>query len=77
MKPAQEESHSNYAHPWAMARFDCDRNGFHVEHCATLVKVLASPHRTEQEAARLKEINQGKDCTAVVRTARFVSTADR
>jgi hypothetical protein len=76
MKPALEEPHSKYTHLYAIVRFDSHRNRFHLEHCATLVKDLASPHRAEQEASRLREVNQGKDSTDVIRTTTFVSSAD-
>jgi len=67
----RESPHSKYSHVYAVVRFDSYSN---LEDCATVVKVLASEDLAQQEAARLRQVNLGKDCSYVVQTTRFIGT---
>lgn len=74
MQRATEQPHSKYAHVYAIVRFDLFAGLSKLEDCVTVVKVLASQDLAEQEAARLREANKGKNCTYVVQITRFVPT---
>ena len=72
MNSGSGKPHSKYPHVYAIVRFDHD--AISIEHKATVVKVLSSRDLAEEEAARLREVNQGKECTYVVQATRFVET---
>ena len=63
--------HSIIGHVYAIVRFDSGMS--ELEDCATVVKVLTSPDSAEQEAIRLRTVNQGERCTYVVQTTRLVT----
>jgi len=67
-----DKPHSKYPRVYAIVRFDHDAIG--IEHRATVVKVLSSRDLAEQEAARLRVVNKGKECIYVVQATRFVET---
>ena len=68
-------AHSKYPHVYAIIRFEMDVPPTRIEHSATVVKIRSSLEFAEKEAARLREINQAKNCTYVVQTTRFVGTS--
>jgi hypothetical protein len=70
MLRAPDKPHAKYPHVYAIVRFD--QYSKLLEHCATVVKVLPSRELAEQEAARLREVNKGKECTYVVQITRFI-----
>jgi len=72
MRSSSEKPHSKHVHVYAILRFDLDVCPSNVEHCATVVKVFSSREAAEQEASRLREINEGKDSTYIVQTTRFI-----
>ena len=72
---SSEKSPSTHAHVYAIVRFDFYASASNIEHSATVVKVFASQDTAEKEASRLREVNEGKDCTYVVQITRFVETA--
>jgi hypothetical protein len=69
MLRAPDKPHRKYPHVYAIIRIDSYRA---LETCATVVKVMASRDQAEQEAARLRKLNEGKECTYIVQTTRFV-----
>jgi hypothetical protein len=71
MRDPLETPHSKYPHVYAIVRFDSGMS--ELEDCATVVKVLTSPDSAEQEAIRLRTVNQGERCTYVVQTTRLVT----
>jgi len=77
MTAATEMPHSKYPHVYAVVRFDMDVPPTSIEHSATVVKVLSSLEFAEEEAARLRQVNKGKNCTYVVQTTRVVGTSTR
>jgi hypothetical protein len=72
MRSDPGKPHSKYPHVYAIIRFDLDASPTNIGHSATVVKVFSSLNTVETEAARLREVNEGKDCTYVVQTTRFV-----
>ena len=74
MQGATEQPHSKYPQVYAIVRFDIFAGRSKLEDCVTVVKVLASQDLAEQEAARLREVNKGKNCTYVVQITRFIPT---
>jgi hypothetical protein len=72
MPCASDKPHSKHQHVYAIVRFDSYMSRSTLENRATVVKVLPSRDLAEQEVARLKEVNRGKQCTYVVRMTRFV-----
>ena len=71
MLGAPDKPHAKYPHVYAIMTFDSHFSGVH---CATVVKVFASTDLAEQEAARLRGVNKGKQCSYAVQTTRFVGT---
>jgi hypothetical protein len=69
---APDNPHSKYPHVYAIVRFDLSIGT--LENRATVVKVLASRDLAEEEAARLRKVNQGKQCSYSVQTTRLVGT---
>jgi hypothetical protein len=57
MLRAPDKAHSKYLHVYAVVRFDQYTK---LENCATVVKVLPSRNLAEQEAARLRQVNEEK-----------------
>jgi hypothetical protein len=72
MLRASDKPHHKYPHVYAVVRFDLYVSRGSVEHSATVVKVLPSRDRAEQEAARLRKVNKGKKCMYDVQTTRFI-----
>jgi hypothetical protein len=66
---ATDKPHAKYPHVYAIVRIDSFQP---LESCATVVKVMAARDQAEREAARLRDVNGGKDCTYVVQTTRFI-----
>jgi hypothetical protein len=66
---ATDKPHAKYPHVYAIVRIDSIQP---LENCATVVKVMAARDQAEGEAARLREVNDGKDCIYVVQTTRFI-----
>jgi hypothetical protein len=69
---APEEPHLKYLHLYAIVRLDADMS---VEKCATVVKILPTADQAETEAARLREVNKGKNCIYSVQTTRLVGAS--
>jgi len=69
MSDTLKTPHSKYPHVYAIVRLDSQVS---LESCATVVKVLSSRDLAEQEAARFRQINKGKECSYVVQTTRLV-----
>jgi hypothetical protein len=72
MLRAPDKPHQKYPHVYAIVRFDLYVGRSDVEHSATVVKVLSSRDRAELEAARLRDVNKGKECIYDVQTTRFI-----
>jgi hypothetical protein len=66
---APDKTHSKYLHVYAIVRFDLHAK---LENCATVVKVLPTRDLAEQEADRLRQVNEGKQCLYNVQITRFV-----
>ena len=71
MPYASDKPHAKYPHVYAIVRIDSYKG---LENCATVVKVMAEREQAELEAARLRRINQGKQCIYEVQITRFVGT---
>ncbi len=71
MLHASDRPHAKYAHVYAIVRIDSYKAS---ENSATVVKVMATRDQAEQEAARLRRVNQGKQCIYEVQITRFVGT---
>ena len=71
---APDKPHAKYPHVYAIVRFDHYMSKSELENCATVVKVLPSRDLAEEEAERLRQVNEGKHCTYVVQINRFVDT---
>ena len=72
MLRAPDKPHQKYPHVYAIVRFDLYHGRSDVEQSATVVKVLSSRDRAELEAARLRDVNKGKECIYDVQTTRFI-----
>ena len=72
MLRAPDKPHQKYPHVYAIVRFDLCVSRSSLEYSATVVKVLSSRDQAEQEAARLRDVNKGKECTYDVQTTRFI-----
>jgi hypothetical protein len=70
-----DKPHSKHPHVYAIVRFDLPVDQGDPKNSVSVVKVLSSKVPAEQEASRLNEINQGKDCFYVVRITKFVEKA--
>lgn len=70
---APDSPHSKYPHVYAVLRFDLYMSG---ENSATVVKVIPSQAPAEEEAARLNNVNKGKQCIYTVQTTRFVENLE-
>jgi hypothetical protein len=68
-----DKPHSKYPHVYAIVRFDLYVRSS-VENGATVVKVLPSRDLAEKEAARLGNLNKGKECVYAVQVTRFIGT---
>ena len=73
MLRAPDKPHRKYPHVYAIVRFDLYVRSS-VVHSATVVKVLPSRDLAEQEAARLRHLNKGKECIYDVQTTRFIGS---
>jgi hypothetical protein len=71
MLRAPDKPHQKYPHVYAIVRFDLYVSRSSVD-SATVVKVLPSRDQAEQEAARLRDVNKGKECIYDVQTTRFI-----
>jgi len=71
MPRALDKPHEKYPHVYAIVRIDSSKG---LENRATVVKVMAEREQAEQEAARLRKVNQGKECMYEVQITRFVGT---
>jgi hypothetical protein len=69
MPVATDKPNAKYPHVYAIVRIDSFQP---VQNCATVVKVMAARDQAEQEAARLRDVNEYKECTYVVQTTKFV-----
>ena len=69
MPSAADKPHAKYPHVYAIVRIDSLQVS---ENFATVVKVMATRDQAEQEAARLRDVNEDKQCTYIVQTTRFV-----
>lgn len=69
---APDTPHSKYPHVYAIVRLDV---GMNLENCATVVKILPTADQAETEAARLREVNKGKNCIYSVQTTRLVGAS--
>ncbi len=72
MLPAPEHPHREYPHVYAILRFDLYMSTKRVEDITTVVKVLASRDQAEQGAARLRDVNRGKNCIYAIQITRFI-----
>jgi hypothetical protein len=68
MERTGEKPHSKFPHVHAIVRID---SRVTLENQVSIVQVLASREQAEHEAARLREVNDGKDC-AYIQTTRFM-----
>jgi hypothetical protein len=71
MSYASDKPHAKYPHVYAIVRIDSYKG---LENRATVVKVMAEQEQAEQEAARLRKVNQGKEGLYEVQSTRFVGT---
>jgi predicted DNA-binding ArsR family transcriptional regulator len=71
MQSAPDKPNAKYPHVYAILRIDSFQS---LEKCATVVKVMAARDQAEEEAARLRDVNEDKECTYIVQTARFVGS---
>jgi hypothetical protein len=71
MQYAPDKPHAKYPHVYAIVRIDSYKE---TENCATVVKVMAARDQAEQEAERLRKVNQGKQYIYEVQITRFVGT---
>jgi hypothetical protein len=71
MLRAPDKPNSKYPHVYAIVRIDSYKAS---EKSATVVKVMATRDQAEQEAERLRRVNQGKRCIYDVQITRFVGT---
>jgi predicted DNA-binding ArsR family transcriptional regulator len=71
MQRAPDKPHAKYPHVYAIVRIDSYKA---LENSATVVKVMATRDQAEQEAARLRRVNEGKQCIYEVQITRFVGT---
>jgi len=68
---SMDKPHSKYPHVYAIVRFDSYLSG---ENGATVVKVFPSKEMAENEASRLREVDQGKQSTYAVQITRFIES---
>jgi hypothetical protein len=71
MPVTTDKPHAKYPHVYAIVRIDSSKG---LENYATVVKVMAAREQAEQEAARLRKVNQDKRCIYEVQITRFVRT---
>jgi hypothetical protein len=69
MAQTVDKPHAKYPHVYAIVRIDSSKG---LENYATVVKVMAARDQAEQEAARLRSVNEDKECTYVVQTTKFI-----
>jgi len=66
-----DKPHSKWRHVYALVRFDYPVDSENPENSVAIVEVLTSKAAAEQEAGRLKRINDG--CDYAVYTTRLIS----